>query len=148
MSGTWSQASINKNMAAFIGRCALDIPATSSGTVTTYFMYRATIKFSWAFYCSKTVKAMNIDHNGHIALWLTMKEGQHSLTLHWRSFSTWGKEHFTSSFSYKGSLYFVHDCLQPVTPQITEDTWPTIVDAQFTLIFMMGQGGYHNLFYL
>jgi hypothetical protein len=29
---------------------------------------------------------MYIDNNRHIVLWLTMMEGQHSLTLCWRSF--------------------------------------------------------------
>ena len=36
--------------------------------------------------------------------------------------------------------------MQPVAPQITHDTWPTIVDTPLTHIFMMGQGGYCNLF--
>jgi len=38
--------------------------------------------------------------------------------------------------------------VQPVAPQITHDTWPTVVDAPLTLIFMMGHGGYCNLFCL
>jgi len=42
ISGDWSQASIKKAMAAFIDRYIRDIPATSSGTVTTYFIDRAT----------------------------------------------------------------------------------------------------------
>jgi predicted secreted protein len=33
-------------MAAFIGRHVWDILATSSGTVTIYFIYRATTKYS------------------------------------------------------------------------------------------------------
>ena len=49
MSGGWSQASIDKDLAACIGRYVRDIPATSSGTVTTYFIYTATTKYSWAF---------------------------------------------------------------------------------------------------
>jgi len=49
MSGAWSQAPIKKDMAAFIGRYVQYILATSSGTVTTYFIYRATTKYSWAF---------------------------------------------------------------------------------------------------
>jgi hypothetical protein len=36
--------------------------------------------------------------------------------------------------------------VQPVTPQITHHTWPTIVDTLWTLIFMMGQGGYCTQF--
>jgi len=38
--------------------------------------------------------------------------------------------------------------VQPVAPQITHDTWRTIVDAPLTLIFMMGLGGYCPLFCL
>jgi len=49
MSGAWSRASIKKDMAAFIGRYVRDILATSSGTVTTYFISRATTEYSWAF---------------------------------------------------------------------------------------------------
>jgi len=67
-------------------------------------------------------------------------DGQQSLTLCWRSFSWWGREHFTLSFAYKGSQYLVYDYLQPITPQITQDTCPWIVDAPLTLISMMGQG--------
>jgi len=59
---------------------------------------------------------------------------QESLTLHWYSFSRWGTECFTFSFAYKGSQYFVYDYLKPITPQITQDTWPRIVDARLTLI--------------
>jgi len=91
---------------------------------------------------------MYIDNNGHIALWLTMMEGQQSLTLCWRSFSRLGSGHFTFSFVPKGSQSFIDDNLQPVTPQITHDTWPTIIDTPLTLIFMMGQGGYYSLFCL
>jgi len=49
MSGASSNAPIKKDMAACIGRYVQDILATSSGTVTTYFIYRATTKYSWAF---------------------------------------------------------------------------------------------------
>jgi len=49
ISGAWSQVSIQKDMAALIGRYVQDIPTTLSGTVTTYFIYRATTKYSWAF---------------------------------------------------------------------------------------------------
>jgi len=44
MSGAWSQASTMEVMAAFIGRYVPDIPATSSGTLTTYLIYRASTK--------------------------------------------------------------------------------------------------------
>jgi len=118
-------------MAAFIGRYVRDIPATSSGTVSSYFSHRAITKCSWAFWNTKTVKTMYIDNNGHITLWLTMIQRQQSLTLHWHSFSRWGREHVTVSFSYKGSQYFVYDCLQRVASRITHDTPPTMVDPHF-----------------
>jgi len=145
MSGTRSQASIHKNMAACIWRYVCDIPATSSGTVTTYFIYRATTTYSWAIWCIKTVKMMGIDHNGRIAQWLTMMEGQQSLTLHWCSLSRWGRERFTSSFAYQGSQYSVDDYMQPVALQITEGIQPTIFDTLLTLIFIMRQEGYCNV---
>jgi len=36
-------------MAAFMGRSMRNIPATSSGTVTTQIIYTATTKYLWAF---------------------------------------------------------------------------------------------------
>jgi len=73
---------------------------------------------------------------------------QQSLTLLWHSFPRWGREHYTVSCSYNCSQYFVHNCLQLVTAQFTQDTWPTVLDALLTLIVNMGQGRYCNLFYL
>ena len=49
MSGAWLQASIKKEMEAFIGRYVRYILVTSSKTVTTYLIYRANTKYSWAF---------------------------------------------------------------------------------------------------
>jgi len=148
MSGTWSQAYIYKKIAALICKYVWDIPATSSGTVTYYFICIATTKCSWPFWDTKPVKTMYIDNNDYIALWLTMMQGQQSLTLHWRSFSRWGREVVTFSFSYIGGQYFIKDWLQPVATQITQDTRPTIVDSPSMLVFRMGQEGYRNLFFL
>jgi len=75
-------------------------------------------------------------------------EGHQSLTLRWHSFSLWGRECFTFSSAYKGIQYFVYNCVQPIAHKITQDTWPRIVDAQLTLIFMMGQGVCHYVFCL
>ena len=135
-------------MATFIGRYVRDIPATSSGSVTTHFIHRSTTKYSWACNCIKTVKTIYIDHNGHLVLWLTMMEGQQSLTLYWRLFSRWGRERFTFPFAYQCSQYSVYADLQPVAPQITQDTWPTMVDIPLMLIFLMAQREYFNLFCL
>jgi len=148
MSGAWSQASIKTEMAACIGRYVRDIPATSSTKVIMYFIFRGTTKYSWAFECTKAVKTMNIDRNGHIVLCLTVMEGQESLTLRWETFSRWGIERFSFSFAYKGSQWFVYDCLQRVARHITQDTRPTIVDAPFTLIFKMGKRVFLFLFCL
>jgi len=59
---------------------------------------------------------------------------QESLTLHWRSISWWGRKCFTFSVAYKGSQYFVYDNLQPIAPQISQDTWPRIIGAPLTFI--------------
>jgi hypothetical protein len=55
-------------MAAYIGRDFQDIPTLSSGIVTTYFIYRAMTKYSWAIQCIKTVKIRYINHNRDIVL--------------------------------------------------------------------------------
>jgi len=47
--GAGSQTSINKVLAASIGRYARDIPATAFQTVTTYFIYNAPTQCSAAF---------------------------------------------------------------------------------------------------
>jgi len=145
MSGAWSQAFINKHIAGFIGISVLDIPAKSSGTVKRYFIYRATTRNSCAFHSRQTVNTMYIDHNGHMALWLTMMKGQQLLTLHWCSMSRWGGEGFTLPFAYEGGQFSISHYWQPVAPQNTKDTRPTTIDAPLTLIFMMGQGGNCNV---
>jgi hypothetical protein len=89
-----------------------------------------------------------MDHNGHIALWLTMMEGQQSLTRCWCKFPRWGRECFTYSFPHEGSQYFIYDYFHCGEPHIMQDTRPTIMDTSLTLIVMLGQGGYRNLFSL
>ena len=67
---------------------------------------------------------------------------QESLTLHWHSFSWWGREHFTIIFDYKGSEYFVYDYFQPIAHNIIQDTWPRIVDP---LLMLICHGCIHNM---
>jgi len=81
-------------------------------------------------------------------VWFSRIHDQKSLTLRWRSFSWWGREGIAICFAYKGGQKFLYDWLQPMGGVISKDTWPRIVDAPLTLIFMMGQGGYCNLFCL
>jgi len=59
-----------------------------------------------------------------------------------------GQGPFHFLFGYKGSQYLVYGYVQVITPQITQDTWPRIVDALLILIFMMGQGAFYILFCL
>jgi hypothetical protein len=43
-------------------------------------------------------------------------------------------ERLAVCFVYTGSQYFVYDYSQPVTPGITQDTRPRMVDALLTLL--------------
>jgi len=79
-------------------------------------------------------------------VWLPRTHDQKSLTLHWRSFLWWGREGIAICFANKGSQKFLNGWLQPIGGVISQDTWPKIVDALLTLIFMMEQGGYCCLF--
>jgi len=81
-------------------------------------------------------------------VWFPRRHDQKLLTLHWRSFSWWGWEGIAICFAYKGRQKLLYDLLQPIGGVISQDTWPKIVDAPLTLIFIMGQGGYCNLFCL
>ena len=59
-----------------------------------------------------------------------------------------GQGAFHFLFAYQGSQYSLYDYIQPITLQITQDTPPIIVDTLLTLIVMIRQGGYRNLFCL
>jgi len=74
-----------------------------------------------------------------------MIPNQKSLTLRWRSFSWCGREGIAICFAYNGSQKFLYDWLQPIGGVISQDSWPKIVDAPLTLIFMIRQGEYCNL---
>jgi len=81
-------------------------------------------------------------------VWFPKMHDQKSWTLRWRSFPWWGREGIAICFAYKGQQKYLHDWVQPIEGLISQDAWPKIVDALFTLIFMMGQGGYCILFCL
>ena len=83
-----------------------------------------------------------------LEVWFPRTHYQKSLTLHWRLFSWWGREGIAICFAYKGHQNFLYDWLQSIGGVISQDAWPQIVDALLTRIFMMGQGGYYNLFCL
>jgi hypothetical protein len=73
---------------------------------------------------------------------LTTMQAQQLVILHWRSFSSWGREYVASVFASKGSQYLVYGCWKPFTSYITQDARLKIVDTRLTLIFRMGQGVY------
>jgi len=81
-------------------------------------------------------------------VWFPKMHDQQLLTLRWRSFSWWGREGIAICFAYKGRQKFLYDYVQPIGGVISQNAWPKIVDAPLMLIFMMGQGGYCNLFCL
>jgi len=81
-------------------------------------------------------------------VWFPRTHDQKSLTLRWRTFSWWGREGIAIFFAYEGRQKYLYDWLQPIGGVISQDSSPKIVDAPLTHIFMMGQGGYCNLFCL
>jgi len=82
----------------------------------------------------------------NITLILPKLHDQKSLTLGWRSFSRLGRERVGFSVHNTGGQYFIYDFIQPGAPQITQNTRPTIVDAQLMLIFVMWKGACLCLF--
>jgi len=81
-------------------------------------------------------------------VWFPMTHDQKLLPLHWRSFSWWGREGIAICFGYKDWQRYVYDWVWPIGGVISQDTWPKIVDAPLTLIFMMVQRWYYYLFWL
>jgi len=87
---------------------------------------------------------MFMDAWDQVPLILPKMQDQTSLMLWWCWFSRWGRERVAFSFSYNGSQYFIYNCLQSITTQITKGARPNTADALLTLIFKMGQGACHN----
>ena len=67
-------------------------------------------------------------------------QDQKSLTLRWRSFSTWGRERVAFFLPYMGCQNFYYVYSLPKCVFITRLTGPKIVDTLLTLILKMGQG--------
>jgi len=79
-------------------------------------------------------------------VWFPKMHDQKSLTLRWCSCSWWGREGIAICIAYKGRQKYLDDWVQPIKGVISLDAWRKMVDAPLTLIFIMGQGGYCNLF--
>jgi len=84
----------------------------------------------------------------HAPLRLGKMRDRKLLTLHWLSFSRWGRYHVGSSFAFQGGQYLSYDYPQPIATQIIQDARPKIVDAPLTLISRIGQGVCLSIFWL
>jgi hypothetical protein len=76
-----------------------------------------------------------ISNNNHITLLLPNLQGQHSLILHWHSFTTWGRECVTFSVANRGCKLFEYVYQWPDRIGITWLTTPKIINPLMTLIF-------------
>jgi len=91
-----------------------------------------------AFLPIKAANSFSLHHSNQVSYWLPDLQDQKLLTLSWRSFSEWGGEHVAFSFANKGVLDLIHECLQPIATQITQNSRPKFIDAALMLIFRMG----------
>jgi hypothetical protein len=101
--------------------------------------------------CYLPIMAANswyIDVCDHSPSRLPKMQDQKLFTLHWCSFSDWGRECITFVSVYKGSLYLIYERVHPMSIQITQDARPIIIDSQLTLIFWMGQWAFLICFWL
>jgi len=80
------------------------------------------------------------------AVWLPRTHHPKSLRLHWRWFSSWGRDGVAICFPKKGGPEFLYDWLQPIGSVITQYTRRKIIDALLRLIFKMRQGACHDNF--
>ena len=94
----------------------------------------------------KAANMLVIDCTNHVTIQLPYLQIQKLLTLHWHSFSGWGREHDAIIFGMEGSQYLVSEWLQPFATEVTQDTQPKINDTQLTHIFRMGQWPYGFLY--
>jgi len=79
---------------------------------------------------------------------LPKMQDQKSWTLHWRSFSGWGREYVAPVFDSQGSQYLVYGWLQLIATTVTEDAKPKIIQALLIRIFRMGLSSSSSLFCL
>jgi len=79
-----------------------------------------------------------MDSSDRVTFQLQYIHDQKLLTLHWCSFSVWGRERDAIVFDLKGSQYPVYEWLQPIATKVIQDAQPKIVDTPLALIFRMG----------
>jgi len=71
--------------------------------------------------------------------WLPNMQQLKLLSLCWRSFSGFDREHVTVVFPSQGCKYQLNGCVQPIGTEIIQDAKLTIVDALLILILRMGR---------
>jgi hypothetical protein len=64
----------------------------------------------------------------------------------WHLFSWWASKHFTFSFGFKTTQYFIYNYMQPIALQINQDTGLRFIHTPLTLIVMMWQGAFYIVF--
>jgi len=103
---------------------------------------------SLTFLPIRAANTFNTHYSNQVTDSLPDLQNEKSLMLCWRSLSKWGMEHIAFSFDYKGSLYLIYECLQPIATQITQDAGRRMVEAPLTPIFRIGKGACVSCFWL
>jgi len=67
-----------------------------------------------AFPPIKAANTFSMHHSYQVAYSLPDLQDQKVLMLCWPSFSEWGRKRVAFFFAYKGSLYLIYECLQPI----------------------------------
>jgi len=62
----------------------------------------------------KALIPSDVNHCHKATLRSAKMHDQKSLTLHWRSFSGWGREHVAIVFAPQGGQYIIYGCLWPI----------------------------------
>jgi hypothetical protein len=102
-------------------------------------IWKAVVGIYHAYLPIEAAKSLFINAYDLVPLRLPKMQDHESLTLHWRSFLWWGREHAVISLAYNGGQCSIYDSLQPLPTQIPNEAKPKIVDALLMPIFMMGQ---------
>jgi len=105
LGGKWSHTSINNGLVAFIRWEPRRHPATASLIIAINWVFHPATQWWSTFQPIKPVKTPYIDISSHLVLSLTILQGQKSLTLRWRSFSTSGRERVAFILACTGGQY-------------------------------------------
>jgi len=105
ISGAWSLTSMNKELAAFIGRYPRHVPKTASWTIITQFIVKAATQCV-SFLAYRIGQTSYTEGNCHTQFRFTMTQDQKLLMLCWHSYGTSGMECVVFSLAYNDVLYY------------------------------------------